>query len=173
MEATSYIIAEPGNPNQLQQQIDDTIARRKPVEQKLKDAQKNLAGLEDSYNSKKSGLFSMFSKKETVEKLGVEVEEAKKQVAAIQAELDSLTVNIDKLQAGVEENQHRTLADLFASISQSKKVWNISLAERHAGKSAAKASFNRNEIALTTADIAVINSKYKPFFMAGFIYNIF
>ena len=162
----SHLTAEPNNVQQTQNQIKQTVDKRKTITDTLSIAESNLTALENTYFKKQSGFFNkLFTKKETVENIGLEIEETRKQVNSLKDELATLTVDINNLNKDITEEQYSELLNLFNQVCRSNKIWNIISTIRNTEtKSSAANHIDRKEVNFSTTELDFINSKFKALF---------
>lgn len=166
MTNNSHITAEPNNILQTQQQIQDTISKRKSLTASIATLQTNLTKLENSYFRKQSGFLNkLFTKKETVDNIGIEIEEKRVELNKQQDLLDQLTVNIDSLHTDIDETQYEKLISLFEQVSRSNKIWNIvSVKQNTETKSSASNHVDKKEVNFSITNIDAIYSKFKALY---------
>ncbi len=167
MTNNSQITAEPNNILQTQQQIRETISKRKALSESIVNLQNNLSTLENTYFKKQSGFLNkLFTKKETVDNLGIEIEDTRAELNKQQDLLNSLTVNIDSLHSDIDETQYKNLISLFEQVSRSNKIWNIvSTRQNTETKSSASNQVDRKEVSFSTTNIAALSSKFKALYL--------
>lgn len=167
MTNNSQITAKPNNILQTQQQIRETISKRKAMLESISDLQNNLSILENTYFKKQSGFLNkLFTKKETVDNLGIEIEDTRAELNKQQDLLSSLTVNIDSLHSDIDETQYKNLISLFEQVSRSNKIWNIvSTRQNTETKSSASNHVDRKEVSFSTTNIDALSSKFKALYL--------
>lgn len=163
MTNNSQITAEPNNILQTQQQIRETISKRKALTDSIAILQTNLTTLENTYFKKQSGFLNkLFTKKETVENIGIEIEETRAELNKQKDLLNQLTVNIDSLYTDIDETQYNNIISLFEQVSRSNKIWNVvSVKQNTETKSSASNHVDRKEVNFSTTNIDALNSKFK------------
>lgn len=159
--------AEPNNILQTQQQVRETISKRKAMSESISNLQNNLSTLENTYFKKQSGFLNkLFTKKETVDNLGIEIEATRAELNKQQDLLNSLTVNIDSLHSDIDETQYKNLISLFEQVSRSNKIWNIvSSRQNTETKSSASNHVDRKEVSFSTTNIDALSSKFKALYL--------
>lgn len=166
MNNNSQITAEPNNILHTQQQIRETISKRKVLTDSISILQTNLTRLENTYLKKQSGIFKLFTKKETLDNIGIQIEETRTKLNKQQDLLNLSTVNIDSLHTNIDETQYKNLLNLFEQVSRSNKIWNVvSVKQNTETKSSASEHIDKKEVNFSTTNIDVLNSKFKALYL--------
>lgn len=159
--ATSHIIAEPGNISQTQQQIRDTINKRKLAKSSISEKERLLQSLEEAYHKKQSSILKLFTKKEVIDNLWNDINIYKNEISAMYQELEALTVNIDEINRNVTESEYRELIQLFENVCKSSKIWNIKSQQKNTDtKSSAGNVVDRQEVSFSTAKHDFLDAVY-------------
>ncbi|MBK9938869.1 MAG: AAA family ATPase [Chitinophagaceae bacterium] len=151
---------------ELQQQLNDMITKRKQVRDNLAFAEERFKVLENNYLNKQSGFFNkLFTKKDTVENIGIELEDYRAQVSLLKEELSFLRIDVDGLHQDITLTAFNEIIVHFGLVCSSNKIWNITTVTSNAGtKSSASNNVVREEVKLDVADVEFIQSSFRPLF---------
>jgi len=160
---TAYITADPNNILQLNDHIKEILEKRKSLQENLTVAEASFSQAEDKAFKEQGFLGKLFAKKVNRDDLLADLEQARKQVSAIQDELANMAINIDTLYTNVDEDDCNNLISQFATLCKSRKIWNI-LASNTSNSKTGSLFVDRKEISLAVSDVVFIQSKYKALY---------
>ncbi|MFZ1533613.1 MAG: hypothetical protein WAT14_05560 [Chitinophagaceae bacterium] len=113
---------------ELQQQLNDMITKRKQVRDNLAFAEERFKVLENNYLNKQSGFFNkLFTKKDTVENIGIELEDYRAQVSLLKEELSFLRIDVDGLHQDITLTTLLLADDLVPALLVTVVIFHILL----------------------------------------------
>src|SRR5947208_3558628 len=108
---------------ELQDSLNKVNERRKELQHQIPILEGELITLENEFFKKQSGVFNRwFTKKETIESLGIEVDEKRNQLNSLKNELAKCTVNIDEFSEPKYEDKYQEVASAFQGVCGSAKI---------------------------------------------------
>lgn len=149
---------------ELKKHIEEARQERTELESEIRQQQAVTRRLESKLKNKQSVIGKLFAKKETVEKLQKDINEANEYLADLYNQYEESQANINiQYKKGMQE-QYLRARDAFLELSKSSRIWDV-VSERESTetKSAAKTSIDRKEVRFAFDDIDFILSEHSAF----------
>lgn len=149
---------------ELRKHIEEARNERHKLVNEIQNQQRYTQKLERKLKNNQSGIWKIFAKKETIEKLREEVKEANEYLADLYKHYEESQANINIESDKEFQEQYLKVRDAYNNLSKSNKIWDI-VSERASTetKSAAKSSIDRKEVRFTFDDIDFILSEHSAF----------
>lgn len=164
----------------LKEHLKEAKDERESIAPEIADIKNKLAELQSRLSKKQNGFFSLFTAKDTIEKIEVEIKDTTQ-------ELDNLNKQYEESKADINvkfdtefEEQYKRLSISFSELIKSNKIWDITTETINTElKSSAKTIVERKEINFKWGEIDFIKSEHSAFHLQNadgsdlFIYPAF
>jgi AAA+ superfamily predicted ATPase len=156
--------SSPSNINviELEQRLQKTLKKRQDLQSQLVNYQQEYNNLAANLEKKQTGFFNkLFTKKESIESLGLELDEKRKYLDQLHQDLAAAYVHMDIYPDETKKEIYKSLVERFTQLSASRKIWNIVTINQNSElKSSAKQTVDRKEVCISLRSIECIQSEF-------------
>jgi AAA+ superfamily predicted ATPase len=147
---------------QIEELANKVLQKRKSLKENIAAIEANISSLETEFFKKQEGVFNrLFTKKETIENLGNEIDNNRTLLNNLKAELEECKLNVDDLADPTHQDKYAEVISAFKELSYSNKIWDIvTRANSTEQKSSASSIVDRIEVNFSTETLDFIVCKY-------------
>jgi AAA+ superfamily predicted ATPase len=148
----------------LKEHLEDSRNEGKLLSSEIIEIESTVKELQSDFSKKKNGLFSLFTKKETLDNLQQEINENIENINVLKKQYEDSKADVNIQFDREIELQYKKLCTSFSDLITSNKIWDItSEIQNYQLRSTAKSVVERKEVKFKSESIDFIKSDFSAF----------